>query len=1242
MDNSEELQKVNEKLKGALEKQAETIQSATDDLISGIDSDNSKFVNELESIKANILSSIQTATGGGNLELDLDKTVSLEALLGDSSKVEGSVKFVKKLQSIKANILKSVGKSTAGGNLELDLDKNVSLAGLLGDTSKNELDTAKFGDELDQIKSGILASVSKETNGGKMDLDIDKSISLSELMGDTKKLDNLNMVLAFGFLRVKKNILKSVETATKGGNLELDIDPSMKLSELLGESPNLNLVHAFRWLRIKKNILKKVEAATEEVELEIDPKMSLNDVLGATPDQDILTKTRFFLIRQRLLNKISKAAKDFDPQQTVDEITGGFGGAPAASAEGAPAAAPTEGATAGAVSSVIPPDAIEAITNTSSSLETLVESSEGDVLQDRENRKEDIKRETKRTSALSNLTGGKNIITAGKEKAGGMINSLKDGIKSRLGFGGGGTRRAGGGAGKAAGGGVGGAIAGIGKGAGEGISGFMKGLGKGLKALADKKYLISAAVLIALGGALFVTGKALKEFVGLDFKSIAIGVVTLGALAVMAKLIGKAAKEIFIGSLAIAALGASLIPAGFAFGMFSDINWAGVGIGIGVLVALGAAAFGLSFIAPAIFIGAAAIAVLGAALIPAAFAFDIFGTALEKITPFFTVFAEAIKTVIGAVGDFLTNFVESLSKLGDAGPGLLIAAAGIAAVSAALIAFGAASAVGGVLNFFSGDPVKKFIELGKVAPDLATASDSIDKLSDSIQSFDTGEPDKLEEFVDQIKRLSKLKLKTVAKVMQHISEISGAASAPANVLPAGSAIGQPASPQLEQKNTPVASGSKEIKDRGPVTKEYIEASLALDKTSDSLAKFEADKSKSFKMVEEEVDDDMDWHVPAMLKVYDNEEDQAKFLELKKSNSDAETAVRDEKDKIIGSDARFGSTEMMLDKLKFAKENFSHGQLLSMTNKEGNYELGTQSKNGGIDANIDAFLEAEVDKVRIEQMEASKPVKTIPDQIGDIANSAAAPAKAIPSMKSTVPSLEQKSTPNSGDIKDDGFVTKEYIEAALASRKAKKDFETYMQEGPDFDMVQRTMDERREAKKKGDTSGFKRVYANEEDQAKYDSLHADYYDKSSKTGDEREKITGGDDTTFGMKNLDPSKIEGLSETADGGRQYTGSSFDMHIEVIKHFNAAVTKAKNLQIEASKPENNSVEQIETQSGNKLDMASRQNEADKNASNGADGNTLNNVINNKEGDTTQVSNTTINNQPHIDRTADYLAPAF
>ncbi len=604
--------------------------------------------------------------------------------------------------------------------LQVSLEKQAGELGKTIDDATKQLvsgiksSNLKFVDELDAIKGNILDSVQKATGGGKLELDIDKTISLSSLMGDMTELKNLNFALAFKFLKVRSNILQSVDKATKGGNLDLDIDKQLKLSDILGESPKINIIHALRWLRIKRNILQKVEKATEGVELEIDPKMSLNDVLGATPEQDFLTKTRFFLIRQGLLNRISKAAKKFDPQEAVDNITGGVGG-------GAPAVG---GAPAGAASSVIPPDALEAITNTSSSLESLVESSEGDVLQARENRKEDIARQERQIEALNEISDNDSKDSGPEKKAaGGVLSSIKDSIKSKFGFGG---------AKAAAGGAAGGAMAGIGKGAGAGISGLLKGLGKGLKAISNPKYLIGAGVLIALGSAMFITGKAFQQF--------------------------------------------------------ADINWKGVGIGIGVLAALGLAAFGLSFISPAIFIGAAAIAALGAAMIPAAGAFMMFGKALELMTPFLVGFGMATSMVIEAVGDFLSGFIDSLVLLSSVGPGLYLASGGIAAVSAALVAFAAAAAVGGVLNFFSDDPVGKFIELGKVGPDLETVAGSIDSLGEAIQNFDTGEPDKLEEFVDQIKRLSKLKLKTVAEVMKNMSVIAtGVAAAPKTVGSASTA-----------------------------------------------------------------------------------------------------------------------------------------------------------------------------------------------------------------------------------------------------------------------------------------------------------------------------------------------------------------------------------------------------------------------------------------------------------------------
>lgn len=353
-------------------------------------------------------------------------------------------------------------------------------------------------------------------------------------------------------------------------------------------------------------------------------------------------------------------------------------------------------------------DISEPIKGTFDVLSEIRDNSKGDALQIRENRKEDIAREERKIEALNSITeGNANLLRQGEEDDGskGLLSSLKDkffGGKS---------------AGKAVGGGIGGAVAGIGKGVGKGITGLLTGLGRGLKAISNPRFLIGAAVLTALGAAIFVAGKAFQQF--------------------------------------------------------SEINWKNVGIGIGVLTALGAAAFGLSFISPAILIGAAAIGALGAALIPASFAFNIFGSALEKMTPFITAFGNAISTVIGSVGDFLTGFIDNLVGLSFAGPGLLVAATGIGAISAALIAFGASSALGGILSFFGGDPIKKFIELGKIGDGLDKSAKSIDAISASLEKFDS---DKIKDvgkafkpLVKELKNLSKLDLEDAGKLFQFMT-----------------------------------------------------------------------------------------------------------------------------------------------------------------------------------------------------------------------------------------------------------------------------------------------------------------------------------------------------------------------------------------------------------------------------------------------------------------------------------------
>ena len=445
-------------------------------------------------------------------------------------------------------------------------------------------------------------------------------------------------------------------------------------------------------------------------------------------------------------------------------------------------------------------------------------------------------------------------------------------------------------------------MAGIGKGAGKGISGFLTGLGRGLKAISNPKYLIGAGVLIALGGALLVTGKALKEFVGIDFKQVALGVTTLGVLGAGAALLGKVGPQILIGSLAIAALGASLIPAAFAFNMFSDVNWKNVAIWIGTLTALGAAAFGLSFISPAIFIGAAAIAALGAAMIPAAFAFDLFGSALGKITPFISAFGNAISTVISAVGDFLTGFVDSLVQLSSAGPGLIIAGAGIAAVSAALIAFGASSAIGGLLSFFGGDPIEKFLELADKSSGLDASAKAIDSIALSLEKLDSDKIDDMTDsfkgFVKELKDLSKLKLKDAAMMFKFMAKASGVDVSEKPVSAEGvskednlNVVKTEESANVKPLNDVMTSEARPLKvEVVEGVEEYQQALIKNKEAEANFKSFEDDSSKKFKMVVET--DGLE------VREYENPEDQKQYDSLQRKRVHSDFRVQDARDNYL--------------------------------------------------------------------------------------------------------------------------------------------------------------------------------------------------------------------------------------------------------------------------------------------------------------------------------------------------------
>lgn len=111
---------------------------------------------------------------------------------------------------------------------------------------------------------------------------------------------------------------------------------------------------------------------------------------------------------------------------------------------------------------------------------------------------------------------------------------------------------------------VGKAGASLGKGLGDMVGGALKGLGKGLSALGNPKALLGTVVLAALGGAMFVAGKAFQQFADINWAGVGAGALALGVLGVAAALIAPISPLLITGALAIGALGLALVPFAYA------------------------------------------------------------------------------------------------------------------------------------------------------------------------------------------------------------------------------------------------------------------------------------------------------------------------------------------------------------------------------------------------------------------------------------------------------------------------------------------------------------------------------------------------------------------------------------------------------------------------------------------------------------------------------------------------------
>lgn len=275
--------------------------------------------------------------------------------------------------------------------------------------------------------------------------------------------------------------------------------------------------------------------------------------------------------------------------------------------------------------------------------------------------------------------------------------------------------------------------------------GFLKGIANGVKKFGDSKVLKGALTLGILGGTVGLLAIGLKAFNGLDFKTMFKGFVALGALIMFARLIGKATFGILKGALAIGVLGAALIPFAFALNLMKD---AGLGtiltIAVG-LTALGVAAAILGGMLPVMLLGSVAIAALGAALIP---------------------FAYAAEMAAGAFGSFINDIIKI--SLVD-GANLILVGAGLAAIGAGLVAMTGGNLLGSLMEgigslFGAKSPMEKVTDFAKGLQDvdmtkitqLGVAFEKLQNAEGAIKLFSDvdGKAKSLKRFAESIDELS--------------------------------------------------------------------------------------------------------------------------------------------------------------------------------------------------------------------------------------------------------------------------------------------------------------------------------------------------------------------------------------------------------------------------------------------------------------------------------------------------------
>jgi hypothetical protein len=217
---------------------------------------------------------------------------------------------------------------------------------------------------------------------------------------------------------------------------------------------------------------------------------------------------------------------------------------------------------------------------------------------------------------------------------------------------------------------------------------------------------------------------------------------------------GMSATAMLKGAASVLILSGAMFVAAKAFQQFSDVTWESVAMGISSITGLAAISVVLGKTAPLTLKGAAAIAVLGAGLIPLAFALKLASPAIEAfgnaISSIVVGLGEMISKVVRGIGDFVVNIASIAS------PQMVLSILSLAGAFTALSASLGMFAMAGIAALPTMGALSLFNRLGLPVISAVTPNSIGDNTSTSNSTNSTNSTDvKTDELIQEIRGLRK-------------------------------------------------------------------------------------------------------------------------------------------------------------------------------------------------------------------------------------------------------------------------------------------------------------------------------------------------------------------------------------------------------------------------------------------------------------------------------------------------------